>query len=67
LVGTSGRTKKGKRRATDHDLEPNVMGARFVPTHYNRDLLKNLQLLKQGTKSVEDYYQEMKIAMIRAS
>ena len=44
-----------------------LMRARFVPTHYNRDLFKKLQQLKQGTKSVEEYYQEMEIAMIRAN
>ena len=44
-----------------------VMRARFVPTHYSHDLFKKLQLLKQGTKSVEAYYQEMEIAMIRAN
>ena len=44
-----------------------VMRARFVPTHYTRDLFKKLQLLNQGTKTVEEYYQEMEIAMIRAN
>ena len=44
-----------------------VMRARFVPTHYTRDLFKKLQVLKQGTKSVEEYYKEMEIAMIRAN
>ena len=44
-----------------------VMRARFVPTHYTRDLFKKLQLLKQGTKTVEEYYQEMEVAMIRAN
>ena len=38
-----------------------------MPTYYNRDLFKKLQLLKQGTKSVEEYYKEMEIAMIRAN
>ena len=32
-----------------------VMRACFVPNYYNRDLFKKLQLLKQGTKSVEEY------------
>ena len=41
-----------------------VMRACFVPTYYNRDLFKKLQQLKQGTKSVEEYYKEMEIAMI---
>src|SRR3954471_1005464 len=44
-----------------------VMRARFMPTHYTRDLFKKLQLLNQGTKTVEEYYQEMEIAMIRAN
>ena len=44
-----------------------VMRACFVPTYYNHDLFKKLQLLKQGTKSVEEYYKEMEIAMIRAN
>ena len=44
-----------------------VMQARIVPTYYNRDLFKKLQLLKQGTKSIEEYYKEMGIAMIRAN
>ena len=43
-----------------------VMRARFMPTYYNRDLLKKLQQLKQGAKSVEEYYKQMEIAMIRA-
>ena len=38
--------------------------ARFVPNYYNRDLFQKLQLLKQGAKSVEEYYKEMEIAMI---
>jgi len=35
-----------------------------VPNYYNHDLFKKLQQLKQGTKSVEEYYMEMEIAMI---
>ena len=44
-----------------------IMRARFVSTYYIRDLFKKLQLLKQGTTTVEEYYQEMDIAMIRAN
>lgn len=39
---------------------------RFVPSHYQRDLFQKLQNLSQGNKSVEDYFKEMEIAMIRA-
>ena len=43
------------------------MRACFMPTHYTRDLFKKLQLLKQGTKTVQEYYQEMEIAIIQAN
>src|SRR4051812_10149106 len=44
-----------------------VMRALFVPNYYNHNLFKKVHLLKQGTKSVEEYYKEMEIAMIRAN
>ena len=44
-----------------------MMRKRFVPSHYYRELYKKLQGLRQGNKSVEEYYQEMEIAMIRAN
>ena len=44
-----------------------VMRRRFVPSHYYRELYKKLQGLKQGNRSVEEYFQEMEIAMIRAN
>jgi hypothetical protein len=42
-----------------------VMWARFVPSYYARDLINKLQQLKQGAKSVEEYYQELQIGMLR--
>ncbi|KAL4302735.1 hypothetical protein GQ457_10G012240 [Hibiscus cannabinus] len=44
-----------------------VMRRRFIPTHYHRDLFNKLQNLTQGNRSVEDYYKEMEVAMIRAN
>ncbi|PKI70252.1 hypothetical protein CRG98_009329 [Punica granatum] len=44
-----------------------VMRRRFVPSYYYRDLHLKLQSLRQGTKSVEDYYKEMEIALIRVN
>jgi uncharacterized protein (DUF2249 family) len=44
-----------------------LMRRRFVPSHYYRDLYQNLQNLTQGPRSVEDYYKEMEVAMIRAN
>nr|XP_027062822.1 uncharacterized protein LOC113689218 [Coffea arabica] len=40
---------------------------RFVPSYYNRDLHSKLQTLTQGNMSVEDYYKEIEMAMMRAN
>jgi hypothetical protein len=61
------REARGEPPITTWAQMKDVMRARFVPTYYNRDLFKKLQLLKQGTKSVEEYYKEMEIAMIQAN
>src|SRR3954469_15842572 len=42
-----------------------VMRDRFIPRNYIRSLYDKLQTLKQGTKSVDDYYQEMELIMQR--
>jgi hypothetical protein len=39
----------------------------FVPSHYYRDLYQKLQSLTQGYRSMDDYYKEMEIALIRAN
>jgi hypothetical protein len=44
-----------------------VMRARFVPSYYARDLINKLQQLKQGAKSVEEYYEELQIGMLCCS
>ena len=43
------------------------MRRRFVPTHYYRELCLRLQVLTQDNKSMEDYYKEIKVAMIQAN
>ncbi|KAK1649100.1 hypothetical protein QYE76_066905 [Lolium multiflorum] len=43
------------------------MQARFVPAHYMTDLFNKLQKLKQGTKTVEEFYKEMELTMMRAN
>ena len=42
-----------------------LMRHRFVPSYYARDLLNKLQRLRQGTNSVEEYFQELQIGMLR--
>ena len=44
-----------------------VMHRRFVPSHYKRDLFKKLQELRQGMRTVDEYYKEMEVSMIRAN
>jgi hypothetical protein len=41
-----------------------MMRARFVPSYYARDLINKLQQLKQGAKSVQEYYQELQIGIL---
>ena len=61
-----------RRRNREYPIETweemkTVMRKRFVPSHYYRELYKRLQGLRQGNRSVEEYYQDMEIAMIRAN
>ncbi|KAA3480544.1 hypothetical protein EPI10_020967 [Gossypium australe] len=42
-----------------------VMQRRFIPSCYHRELYQKPKNLTQGTTSVEDYYKEMEVAMIR--
>ena len=44
-----------------------VMQKRFVPTYYYRELYKKLQNLRQGNRSVEEYYKETEVAIARAN
>ena len=44
-----------------------VIRRKFVPSHYHKNFHKRVQTLTQGSISVEDYYKEMEIAMIRAN
>ena len=42
-----------------------AMRVRFVPPHYQRDILRKLTRFDQGTNSVEEYYQKLQTGMIR--
>jgi hypothetical protein len=43
-----------------------VMRRRFVLSSYQRDLRNRLQMLKQGKRSVDEYYKEMELLLVRA-
>ena len=43
----------------------NILRRRFVPAHYTRTLYNRLQQLHQGNSSVDEYYKEMEMLMIR--
>ena len=60
------RRRYGERPLSTWDEMKTVMQKRFIPSHYYRDLHRKLQGLTQGSRSVEDYFKEMEIAMIRA-
>lgn len=64
---TSSRRRNGEHPISTWNEMKAIMRKRFIPTHYHRDLFNQLQNLKQGNRSVEDYYKEMEIAMIRAN
>ncbi|XP_056855141.1 LOW QUALITY PROTEIN: uncharacterized protein LOC130504544, partial [Raphanus sativus] len=60
-----------KRRNGEYPIETwaemkAVMRRRFVPNHYHRDLHQRLRKLTQGSRSVEEYFQEMELLMLRA-
>ncbi|XP_073526476.1 uncharacterized protein [Phyllobates terribilis] len=44
-----------------------VMRRRFVPEHHARELRHKLETLKQGSQSVEEVYNAMHMAMIKAN
>ena len=41
------------------------MRKRYIPNYYQRNLLRKLHGLTQGSMSVEEYHKEMELAMMR--
>jgi len=44
-----------------------VMQKRYVPTSYNRTMRQKIQRLSQGSLTVEEYYKEMEMVLVRAN
>ncbi|KAJ4728667.1 Mutant gag-pol polyprotein [Melia azedarach] len=61
------RHRNGEKPIRSWEEMKLVMRKKFIPNHYYRDLHRKLQGLVQGSMSVEDYYKDMEIAMIRAN
>ncbi|RDX71698.1 hypothetical protein CR513_48912, partial [Mucuna pruriens] len=61
------RCRYGERPIRTWEDMKSVVRRKFVSNHYHRDLHKKLQCLTQGSMSVQNYYEEMKIAMTRAN
>ncbi|XP_044503434.1 uncharacterized protein LOC123224018 [Mangifera indica] len=64
---TSTRRRSGEGLVSSWFEMKTIMRKRFVPQHYYRELYNRLQRLNQGSNSVEEYHQEMEMAMIRAN
>ncbi|XP_044465446.1 uncharacterized protein LOC123195704 [Mangifera indica] len=64
---TSTRRRSGEGPISSWFEMKTIMRKRFVPQHYYRELYNRLQRLNQGSNSVEEYHQEMEMAMIRAN
>jgi hypothetical protein len=55
----------GLRHINTWEEMKRVMKRRFVPSSYQRDLRNRLQLLKQGKKSVDEYFKEMELLLVQ--
>ncbi|KAK1682411.1 hypothetical protein QYE76_043259 [Lolium multiflorum] len=61
------REEKGEPPIDTWEEMKEEMQAHFVPAHYMTDLFNKLQKLKQGTKTVDEFYKEMELTMMRAN
>lgn len=61
------RRRCGAREVEDWDDLKAILSKRYVPSYYHRELDQKLQRLKQGSKSVEDYYKEFETLRIRSN
>jgi len=61
------RRRSGERPVASWEEMKVLMRRRFVPNHYYRDLYLKLQGLNQGSRSVDEYFKKIKIAMMKAN
>ena len=66
LVWWDNKNCTHERPATWTDMK-RIMREHFVPAYYTRQLHSRLRRLVQGRKSVDEYYKEMQVLMIRTA
>lgn len=59
------RRRNGERAISSWAELKGIMRRRFIPSYYHRELHHRLQTLTQGSKSVEDFYKELEILLMR--
>ncbi|RDX73637.1 hypothetical protein CR513_46727, partial [Mucuna pruriens] len=59
--------RNGERPIHTWEDMKSITRRRFVPSHYHMDLHRKLQSLTQDSMSVEDYYKEMEITIIKTN
>jgi len=55
------------RQVDTWDKMKSLMKRRFMSNHFYRELYQRLQSLSHDTKSVDEYFKEMELAMIRSN
>lgn len=63
---TKTRNNNGEGRVRSWEELKHIMRRRFIPPHYQRELKQRLQRLRQGSRTVEEYYKEMEALIQRA-
>ena len=63
---TGESTCVGREHINTWEEMKQVMRRQFVPSSYQRDLRSRLQMLKQGKRSVDEYYKEIELLLVRA-
>ena len=59
--------REGGREVDTWTEMKRVMRKRYVPTTYNRTMRQKLQRLSQWNLTMEEYYKEMEMALVRAN
>ncbi|KAL4379602.1 hypothetical protein GQ457_02G026190 [Hibiscus cannabinus] len=63
---TKTRNNNGEGRVLSWEELKHIMRRCFIPSHYQRELKQRLQRLRQGSRTIEEYYKEMEALIQRA-